>query len=1768
MPDALQPITSANAPRYRYYTVDLVSNKIVGEIPFEDVSYERSLKQPGSFEGKITVSEQTNALDLYNATLPGKTALYVVRNNEAVWGGIIWGRTYDLVGRSLAISASEFTSYLNHRIVWKTFSHSYSANLAKVSGGGTPYFLVTINNATLRAPYPVTDEFGNPTKVEITFVDNKLRKYSGFYEIKGLSSSPAAYSNPTNRSFYVQIPKLPAPISGVYPNVGLSAKSDTYSYLRDLLSNVFRDFVDISFPNDVIEPGIKQAVEVKYMQLTTSNSRNGVAKITTETPHGLVVGQRVELVNLSPMLDGVHTISSVPTTTTFEYVLTNPVAQDDNFSPLYLSNIPANTVPVTERTPVISRQILQQFSEYIVSLKRVAGYTTIKFNSIHPFTVGQKVVLRIAKQKPALKTIDGKSVNIFDYSKVSYTVQIDSVTDYTIGFTDPLYKTSVYDLKESNVLKPAENSVKNAADKPLLQLKTKTNVTDAAGATNRGYNLGNMVRVAGVDGYTWDYPIYNGYHKLFDTSPGILRPISTYLVDTGVNELGETYSYAQLTFSGNVGYTEGDFLLVDGITANPQLDGEYQLFYAEYNAGLNQTVVRYYKLADPISSTSGGGAVASLNGTSWVVYEPSNSEIRYSLKSEPDSVVAISSLKFTPATATSKNKVTVITQTRHSLSVGDTVVVDFGNAEKSKDTKTYGGRVVITGVGDLDQITYTLSGKRELPIPTVALPETPKTGLITRKIKTVGTTPVVEARFSALSAERDDNNGVLVTAYGTDHDLNVGDYVVVDIDDPELVAFENKNVPTKVEAVTPNSFSFTADTAASLKPLPQSTITELISRKSGTIDIMEVTVEGTTEKVYYPEQTTKIKTVDLTRADQGYVAYIYDKVATATVASGGNTGENTFNISTANVNIKPGLTVSGTGIPSGTLVSSVDGVTITVNKPFTSQVSGSISFDVTLNRDYNITIAGFTNPTPTLFPGATGSSSISSIYTGYNQYGYQTATVTFSSPHNLAVTNRIDPLTGQYDALGDFGAQLTISGMMDYTYEQITYRSKINGKAVYTTSANDLYGDDVIWLGVTMDKKLITTRLSGFNGTWTVNRVPDQYTVVVDFTGEPMSVGGSGATASWVGTPRYKWPENEANWAFLNMKGDVSSTDSANRKIWVYYNLMRGNADDIIAIGGTVDVSAKNIVATFPAFSRDETELPEIVSGDFIDFTGFTDPAYSVLNKSGPHVVTGTTLTEGTPDTLKVRFRNPLPVVKGVRQTLTWKKTPAVLDTPKLVTPFMSAGVAYLDYSTINNEVARIASITRSSSTPTLATVTTAENHGFETGDYVNIWSYGKGLAAFNQKNNPLQITYVSDTQFSYSLSAPTKVQYYSVTKKVATLTFNGDAAHNFFIGDTVSISGVATDINGTRTVTSTGATSISFAVPNISTNVAKKATKGTISLSTPITKTVSAANAQTSSIGQVLQAPTIYREPVVFSRTWGEFPGNADIGGLTFSTNEYSGQESTNSPLYGSALATVAEVLDKYSNSLTGFEYRIDVSLGVDENGEKEFKRQFVLIPLYPPTLTDYLNSLPDKKLAKGQAADPAAFGADKIIFEYPGNISNVSVAESAQNSATRIFVNNKNSKAGEGVEAAYAAATSVDLLSEGWPLLDRTESVEWPQGSSNTNSTNIDKWGNHDDETDFHVSAKRFLQESKPPAGDIVITVNGSLNPVVGTYNPGEWCSIIVRDNFLKNRLGTALEPRKDVFVRRIDAIRVQVPNNPAFPEQIDLTLVPDWQVDKVGE
>jgi hypothetical protein len=116
-------------PTYRYITTDLVSNRILAEVPFTGVSFGLAIGGAGDFSGDVYVDSESKKYDLYNSTMPGKTGLYILRNNECVWGGIIWSREYDIDAKSLSVSGLEFTSYLHHRKVWKTFATTFGGTL-------------------------------------------------------------------------------------------------------------------------------------------------------------------------------------------------------------------------------------------------------------------------------------------------------------------------------------------------------------------------------------------------------------------------------------------------------------------------------------------------------------------------------------------------------------------------------------------------------------------------------------------------------------------------------------------------------------------------------------------------------------------------------------------------------------------------------------------------------------------------------------------------------------------------------------------------------------------------------------------------------------------------------------------------------------------------------------------------------------------------------------------------------------------------------------------------------------------------------------------------------------------------------------------------------------------------------------------------------------------------------------------------------------------------------------------------------------------------------------------------------------------------------------------------------------------------------------------------------------------------------------------------------------------------------------------------------
>jgi hypothetical protein len=460
-----------------------------------------------------------------------------------------------------------------------------------------------------------------------------------------------------------------------------------------------------------------------------------------------------------------------------------------------------------------------------------------------------------------------------------------------------------------------------------------------------------------------------------------------------------------------------------------------------------------------------------------------------------------------------------------------------------------------------------------------------------------------------------------------------------------------------------------------------------------------------------------------------------------------------------------------------------------------------------------------------------------------------------------------------------------------------------------------------------------------------------------------------------------------------------------------------------------------------------------------------------------------------------------------------------VISTPTTTTftfALTSANVASTPVTTNSK------SITSKNITNFVGTLTTSASHGFTVGDTVVI--SGVDGAAKTVTNKAL-------------------------TSNVATLTTS--AAHGANIGDVVTVSSVDATFNGVYYIDDIPSNT-TFTYEKTAANVVSTAVaSGTVSIAVPIpvfdgphtiietptSTTFTVSLSDTDMPTTTVTSATANVTPTVDVGTYGPFPGNSDID-ISYSTEDYSGKDIPNTNYRGFELRSVGEELDEYSDTVDGFEYRIDCHIEY-AGGIPVFTREFVLIPI------DYPNPP-----AEGEVSPLSRFGADELVFEYPGNIIDVTMEENAEDSATRFFVVGNIPDLGEDASQPYAVASNTDLLLQGWPLIDQEET---------RNETG--------DEEALYAHAQRYLTESRPPISDISVRVNGSLSPKIGEYVPGDWCAIVINDEFVRMRLASDLEPRDTVLVRKIDGYKVKVPDSPSFGEEVELVLVTEAEVDRIG-
>jgi len=435
-------------------------------------------------------------------------------------------------------------------------------------------------------------------------------------------------------------------------------------------------------------------------------------------------------------------------------------------------------------------------------------------------------------------------------------------------------------------------------------------------------------------------------------------------------------------------------------------------------------------------------------------------------------------------------------------------------------------------------------------------------------------------------------------------------------------------------------------------------------------------------------------------------------------------------------------------------------------------------------------------------------------------------------------------------------------------------------------------------------------------------------------------------------------------------------------------------------------------------------------------------------------------------------------------------------------------------------------------------TLTTSEDHELVPGQDIDLY----GIDVDLEEDNPWTVQSIPDSKTivfdtgGYLADIPetplSGIRTLFILTRRLQKTNDGDFAtvsthvpHGATVGQKVTISGIDSpyntdlDINfdGTFVITATTSTTISYELPSV--------------IDVPVENVFGGL----ASIGS----------KVVYS-TYGPYKANAAIG-FDFSTYESSGKYQDTQIFRGYETKSVGEILEDYSDNINGFEYRVDCDFDI-LNGS--FSRTFTILDIENPNgIIDYPG------FDTADLTDEQRLGYNKIIFEYPGNISSFTLEENAEDSATRFFTQGDITDLSDAASQPYAVAANTEFLDNrsgrSFPLIDALEIV-------NTTA----------DEDILYQYAEEYLYESRPPMGDIYIRVNGSITPTVENFKPGDWCTLIIDDPFVLARLSSDQEPRNDILVRKINSFKVTVPDNSFFPEDVDIELIPDWKVDKTGQ
>jgi hypothetical protein len=1562
---------SDNEITYRYFITNLITNQVIGEVPLTGVSYERALKDAGSFSGTLSLAKEIVGIDVYNATMPGKNAIYVLRNGVCVWGGVIWSRSYDVVGKTVSINANEFTSYFQHRKIWKSWNLTKDNTLVYVDPKNTDQLIVELDADTSDR---ITIQEG--VAVELSFLDKRGYNLNGHFRVN------KDFSNAKK----------------------ITVDKDALQWNVHNVSHVFQTKEDGQF-------------DVVSRQVTAGSKE---VRITTDTPHMLSVGSEVTIENLEKLVDPA-TYKTYKTLST-EY----PIAAISS-----TSTILAYGVKVTKDSFVIT------------------GFTD---GTIEGISVGANITqLSDPNNKHNGGSIasNGFDCRVTKVDKTAKTVTFSSYLGANISPTNtPASRTGTVYLKFEN----QKSGYIATADKNRGELLYSIQPKDYSWAGKVG--KGGLIKLNGIkkfqssgtdtvqddkvfgflSGDKTRYP-YNGgtataitiggekVISLSNTSPNnqntnAIKPGMKFTRVSGVvnsdtfvknviNATAFTLEVSDWTSGGSITFdlAEEEFHTVGGFSSNvikTMQDYHYQSKISDF-AGVPSIYFKR-KIGPPNGNLINNylsGWIAPTTDASFNIVQVDVHDYPYT-KSEAAVCVNTEDGETTPVIKVIDSKTFIVNSSCEAKY--DNTSTNQGTAKIAWDGKYQA--TMYTHTDTYEQVRYFLGKVYEDFVS-------------------------IENRNPFLNNL--DKTFIRTTKYDTATDLAT------------ITTGFRKPVYSKTIYFDYNSLKIIAKIGL-YEPYSQFNTTEDVDRV--------VTITGSDTSI---NGTFFIKQIDGTKS---YVDYELNEKEQRDI--------NKYSLASAS--------------RSGGFV------TYTTNQPHNMRVGQIVTVGglATNMNVYNTAVLEITDTTikvATTYSGtATDSSPNANIFTS-DRLIYETrlpvgsSVITFGK-HDLSAGNNIEirGLTRQnYDGV------FKVSSVLD----EVTFTYKPQFESL------EVIGVELSYL---VNSYVVTLKL---------NREPNETTY--DYIDKYTNITVSGLGAPYDGTHimeshgEIKTASGTEYQVTYKISGASGSLPIHPMRLASYAQRKYGTSSSITAasyvaeIGGTKTKSTATGrgVSTFTtgsahSFTVGEKVVISNVGGEFTQLVGNTN-AYSEYVVTVSSVPSNTTFTVSSVATASNeslwRLKNNLNIEIAKKNTST--------------SPSNATARAFDDSDNRPTDIYPKIKIDNLPTVDDLTSLTTQIT--------------GK---AFNAKTKAVYLQLNSDPGFAVG--------------QTVFIQNADDTKENIFDGYYTISSFSKWDDN-------------KYQIVYVSSNQKEKKNTGTFGKKQILTGyKKESANTDASA--------TVYSQ--VISGSYGSFTENSDPI-IEFSTYEDSGNYQRVPDYRGDELKNVGDYLSEYSDkyivkpnstkvirNVYGFEYRIDC---VYDNINSTFRRVFTFLPI----------SYPNPPI-HGEVSPPSRFGADKIVFEYPGNISSVTLEESAEEASTRFFM--VGSDGGTGTPDAsktYVGVAHRDLLADNWPLLDSDESND-----------------KLDFINDISENAYRYLNETKPPSGVFQISVVGNLDPVVNTYKPGDWCSIIVNDKFVKDRLASDLEPRNDVIVRKILSYTVEVPDAPSVPESVNLNLITEWDVDNRGQ